>query len=59
MGVCNFYAVVAQLVEHLHGKEKVTGSIPVNGSIELSSIPRINNESFRVGRGIELSSLPS
>lgn len=25
-------AVVAQLVEHLHGKEKVTGSIPVNGS---------------------------
>ena len=25
-------AVVAQLVEHLHGKEKVTGPIPVNGS---------------------------
>ena len=26
------YAVVAQLVEHLHGKEKVCGSIPHNGS---------------------------
>ena len=26
-----FFAVVAQLVEHFHGKEKVTGSIPVNG----------------------------
>ena len=25
-------AVVAQLVEHFHGKEKVTGSIPVIGS---------------------------
>ena len=25
-------ADVAQLVEHLHGKEKVTGSIPVVGS---------------------------
>ena len=25
-------AVVAQSVEHLHGKEKVTGPIPVNGS---------------------------
>ncbi len=27
------HANVAQLVEHLHGKEKVTGSIPVIGSI--------------------------
>ena len=26
-------AVVAQLVEHFHGKEEVTGSIPVNGSM--------------------------
>ena len=26
-------AHVAQSVEHLHGKEKVTGSIPVVGSI--------------------------
>jgi hypothetical protein len=26
------HAVVAQLVEHFHGKEEVTGSIPVNGS---------------------------
>jgi hypothetical protein len=26
------HAVVAQLVEHLHGKEKVCGSIPHNGS---------------------------
>lgn len=25
-------AVIAQLVEHFHGKEKVTGSNPVNGS---------------------------
>ena len=30
------YAVVAQLVEHLHGKEKVAGSTPANGFI----IPR-------------------
>ena len=29
------YADVAQLVEHLHGKEKVTGSIPVVGSTAL------------------------
>ncbi len=28
----NPLAVVAQLVEYFHGKEKVTGSIPVNGS---------------------------
>ena len=27
------YAVVAQLVEHLHGKEKVIGSILINGSV--------------------------
>ncbi len=26
------FAVVAQSVEHLHGKEKVCGSIPHNGS---------------------------
>jgi hypothetical protein len=26
-------AVLAQLVEHLHGKEKVPGSIPGNGSL--------------------------
>ncbi len=28
------FAVVAQLVEHVHGKDKVTGSIPVNGSMQ-------------------------
>lgn len=28
----SIHAVVAQLVEHFHGKEKVTGSNPVNGS---------------------------
>ena len=27
-------AVVAQLVEQLHGKEQVAGSIPANGSLE-------------------------
>ena len=27
------FAVVAQLVEHIHGKDEVTGSIPVNGSM--------------------------
>ncbi len=27
-------AVIAQLVERILGKDKVTGSIPVNGSIE-------------------------
>jgi hypothetical protein len=27
-------ARVAQLVEHLHGKQRVTGSIPVVGSLE-------------------------
>ncbi len=26
------FAVVAQLVEHFHGKEEVPGSIPGNGS---------------------------
>lgn len=31
-------AVVAQLVEHLHGKEKVSGSNPDNGSIALNAI---------------------
>ena len=29
----NQYALVAQLVEHMHGKHEVTGSIPVEGSI--------------------------
>lgn len=28
------YAVVAQSVEHFHGKEKVIGSIPINGSMK-------------------------
>ncbi len=32
-------AVVAQLVEHSIGNGEVTGSIPVNGSIFLHSIP--------------------
>ena len=27
------YALLAQLVEHLHGKEGVTGSNPVGGSL--------------------------
>lgn len=30
----NESAVLAQLVEHLHGKEKVPGSNPGNGSLE-------------------------
>ena len=29
----NQYALVAQMVEHMHGKHEVTGSIPVEGSI--------------------------
>ena len=28
----NYHAVVAQLVEHIHGKDEVCGSIPHNGS---------------------------
>ena len=32
-------AVVAQLVEHLHGKEGVGGSIPPNGSRERARVP--------------------
>jgi hypothetical protein len=31
--VWSLVAVVAQLVEHFHGKEKVAGSIPANGSV--------------------------
>lgn len=33
-------AVVAQLVEHVHGKDGVTGSIPVNGSIKKRPVLR-------------------
>jgi hypothetical protein len=31
------YALVAQLVEHIHGKDGVAGSIPAEGSREKSS----------------------
>ena len=34
----NNHAVVAQLVEHFHGKEEVTGSIPVYGSTPVKSL---------------------
>ena len=30
-----YFAVVAQLVEHFHGKEEVAGSIPANSSKNL------------------------
>ena len=39
----SYQAVLAQLVEHLHGKEKVLGSIPRNGS------SRFRKQSFRPG----------
>lgn len=32
---CLSLAVVAQLVEHSHGKGEVIGSIPINGSTDL------------------------
>jgi hypothetical protein len=36
-------ALVAQLVEHFLGKEEVTGSIPVEGSMKLFLSRRIND----------------
>ena len=32
------YALVAQLAEHILGKDEVTGSIPVKGSMNLTSV---------------------
>ena len=40
---CASYAVVAQLVEHIHGKDEVTGSIPVNGSTHAGWVPKRSN----------------
>ena len=34
-----FDAHVAQVVEHLHGKQEVTGSSPVMGSIHIKKHP--------------------
>lgn len=36
------FAVLAQLVEHLHGKEKVPGSIPGNGSKNYQHVTTCN-----------------
>ena len=44
---CRITAHVAQSVEHLHGKQKVSGSIPLVGSIV-----RIAKGRARVSRGI-------
>ena len=41
-------ADVAQLVEHLHGKEKVTGSIPVVGSRKGVKMFRRHFDAFRI-----------
>jgi hypothetical protein len=44
-------AVVAQLVEHFHGKEEVTGSIPVNGSMAPTLVgTRVDTEVVNRGR---------
>ena len=32
-----FYALVAQLAEHIHGKDAVSGSIPLEGLLILES----------------------
>src|SRR3954452_18458738 len=32
MWICRFFALLAQLVEHFHGKEGVAGSSPAEGS---------------------------
>ena len=37
-------AHVAQLVEHVLGKDEVTGSIPVMGSVSLRSVMKIQNK---------------
>ena len=49
------YAVVAQLAEHLHGKEKVAGSIPANGSILLKASPSMGGyRSSQTGQTVNL-----
>jgi SAM-dependent methyltransferase len=49
-------AVVAQLVEHFHGKEEVTGSIPVNGSfISMSKAQQFWNEEYKKAEHFALS----
>ena len=49
-------ADVAQLVEHLHGKEGVTGSIPVVGST--SKWPRPTREQVKLVRLLRLGISP-
>ena len=39
-------AVVAQLVEHVLGKNEVIGSIPINGSKNLADIVQWQNTTF-------------
>ena len=43
-------AVVAQLVEHIHGKDEVIGSIPINGSIESLDEFRADTQAVNEGR---------
>lgn len=54
------YAVIAQLVERIHGKDEVPGSIPGNGSIDLQPIhnpeiyaPRKRNQRLSLLQGVQ------
>ena len=52
--VSSSLAVVAQLVEHVLGKDEVTGSIPVNGSISGWIVKRSNTADCKsVGSAFE------
>lgn len=43
-------AVVAQLVERVHGKDEVSGSTPDNGSIKTCTEVRVGSEVVNRGR---------
>ena len=43
-------ADVAQLVERIHGKDEVTGSIPVVGSIKIRPLTRVVTEAVKRDR---------
>ena len=50
-GILSLYVIgcahVAQLVEHVLGKDEVTGSIPVVGYLTEYSLPVVNNNNNR------------
>ncbi len=45
------YAVVAQLVERVHGKDEVSGSTPDNGSITIIVVYHTINYSHLISSG--------